>query len=222
MLLTDCSSWGILVLWCILKPLIWHQSVMGTYSMGWKMKSWNISSVQIVSGRDLVKKTLLVTPDTSEMRGGYHFLRRWLVGTFKSLATFWWAIQVLRYDDGSLAILQDANQLEKYVVQNSSQDIRRKRQIRLALRALEGKTVRWPYQHVTVRLLLFKFTSKTWAFLVSWCALFLAFTVLQAEPLPCGGIQAISNMHITDQATRASCLGKNAAGQWLQYSVKVR
>ena len=68
---------------------------------------------------------------------------------------------MLRYDDGSLAILQDADQLEEYVIQNSSQDIQRKKQIRLALRALEGKTVQWPYQHVTVRLLLFKFTSNT-------------------------------------------------------------
>jgi hypothetical protein len=68
---------------------------------------------------------------------------------------------VLRYDDGSLAILQDPDQLEEYVIQNSSQEIQRKRQIRLALRALEGKTVQWPYQHVTVGLLLFEFTSKT-------------------------------------------------------------
>ena len=38
--------------------------------------------------------------------------------------------------------------LEAYVRQNSSEDIMRKRQLRMALRALEGQFVRWPYDYV--------------------------------------------------------------------------
>jgi hypothetical protein len=122
---------------------------------------------------------------------------------------------VLRYDDGSLAILQDANQLEEYVIQNSSQEIRRKRQIRLALRSLEGKTVQWPYQHVTVRIhVAIPIQIKDENVLVCWCASLLAFAVLPAESLLCRGIQAISDLYIADQTARASNLERSAAWQW--------
>lgn len=106
---------------------------------------------------------------------------------------------MLRYDDGSLAILQDANQLEEYVLQNSSQEIRRKKQIRLALRALEGKAVQWPYQHVTVRIYVpVPIQIKDESRLVCWCAPFLALTVFPAESLLCRGIEAISDLYIAD------------------------
>jgi len=40
--------------------------------------------------------------------------------------------------------------MEEYVRQNTSPDILRKREIRLALRALDGKIVTWPYDHIIV------------------------------------------------------------------------
>ncbi|KAM6498075.1 hypothetical protein JOM56_006023 [Amanita muscaria] len=75
------------------------------------------------------------------------------LGYARYFGNAWWIpfppTLVLRYDDGASVVLQDIAQLEQYVVQNSSQEIQRKRQIRLALRALEGVTVQWPYLHVT-------------------------------------------------------------------------
>ncbi|EKM61097.1 uncharacterized protein PHACADRAFT_82700 [Phanerochaete carnosa HHB-10118-sp] len=52
---------------------------------------------------------------------------------------------VLRYDDGPLIALREAAELELYVKQNSSHDIRRRREVRMALRALDGLVVAWPY-----------------------------------------------------------------------------
>lgn len=58
--------------------------------------------------------------------------------------------KVLRYDDGPYAILKDTNDLLAYIDQNSSPDIQRRRFVRIALRALEGKVVHWPYEHTEV------------------------------------------------------------------------
>ncbi|KAF5374814.1 hypothetical protein D9758_000330 [Tetrapyrgos nigripes] len=55
---------------------------------------------------------------------------------------------VIRFDDRRLAVLQDLNSLTLYVAQNSSPKVQRKRQIRMAIRALDGQTVRWPYQDI--------------------------------------------------------------------------
>jgi hypothetical protein len=40
--------------------------------------------------------------------------------------------------------------MEEYVRQNTSPDISRRREIRLTLRALDGKIVTWPYDHIIV------------------------------------------------------------------------
>ena len=58
--------------------------------------------------------------------------------------------KVIRYDDGPLRALQDLSQLEEYVSQNNSPHVRRKREIRLALRALDGLIVMWPFDYVRV------------------------------------------------------------------------
>lgn len=60
-------------------------------------------------------------------------------------------VQVIQYDDGPELVLSEVRELERYLQQNSSEDIMRKRQIRMALRALDGEYVRWPYDHVQVR-----------------------------------------------------------------------
>lgn len=57
---------------------------------------------------------------------------------------------MIQYDDGPVAVLQEIPDFELYISQNSSQAIWRRRQIRMSLRALDGQTVRWPYQHVQV------------------------------------------------------------------------
>lgn len=62
----------------------------------------------------------------------------------------------MRYDNGNLAVVSDLGELELYVEQNSSRRIQRKREIRMALRALEGQTVRWPYKHIIVSALDFR------------------------------------------------------------------
>ena len=60
------------------------------------------------------------------------------------------SFQVLRYDDGPMAVLNNLSDLEQYVVQNSDSEIQRRREIRIALRALDGQRVHWPYRHVNV------------------------------------------------------------------------
>ena len=40
--------------------------------------------------------------------------------------------------------------MEEYVKQNTSPDVSRRREIRLTLRALDGKIVTWPYDHIVV------------------------------------------------------------------------
>jgi len=40
--------------------------------------------------------------------------------------------------------------MEEYVRQNTSPDISRRREIRLTLRALDGRIVTWPYDHIIV------------------------------------------------------------------------
>ncbi|KAG6911998.1 hypothetical protein DXG01_000246 [Tephrocybe rancida] len=57
--------------------------------------------------------------------------------------------KVLRYDDGPLAVLADFTTLETYISQNSSPAIRRRRLVRLSLRAIEGRVVSWPYEHLS-------------------------------------------------------------------------
>ncbi|KAI0936419.1 hypothetical protein AcV5_004565 [Taiwanofungus camphoratus] len=63
----------------------------------------------------------------------------------------WWIpfppTLVIHYDSGSLRVLQEASQFELYVAQNSSHHIQRKREIRIALRALDGQLVTWPYDY---------------------------------------------------------------------------
>jgi hypothetical protein len=41
-----------------------------------------------------------------------------------------------------------------YIDQNSSPDIQRRRFVRIALRALEGQIVHWPYEHIEVYILV--------------------------------------------------------------------
>lgn len=60
--------------------------------------------------------------------------------------------QVIRYDDGPLAVLKDIADLEAYISQNSDPDIQRRKQVRLSLRALEGQKVLWMYEHKEVSI----------------------------------------------------------------------
>ena len=50
-----------------------------------------------------------------------------------------------------MAIISEIADLESYVRQNSSHDIQRRRELRIALRALDGQVVHWPYEHIEVR-----------------------------------------------------------------------
>lgn len=77
--------------------------------------------------------------------------------TCKPTVPFGWTeltkiLQVLHYDDGPLAVLKDVSDLEHYIQQNTSDHIKRRREIRMALRALDGKVVNWPYDHIQVYL----------------------------------------------------------------------
>jgi hypothetical protein len=73
-------------------------------------------------------------------------------GSTRCFGNAWWLpfppTLVLRYDDGPLAVLNDLSDLEQYVAQNSETEIQRRREIRIALRALDGQRVHWPYLHV--------------------------------------------------------------------------
>ncbi|KAG9029422.1 hypothetical protein FRB95_005315 [Tulasnella sp. JGI-2019a] len=63
----------------------------------------------------------------------------------------WWVpfppTLVMRYDSGSVITLSSLDQLEAFIAQNLDQSILEKRQLRLALRALDGQRVHWPYTH---------------------------------------------------------------------------
>lgn len=61
--------------------------------------------------------------------------------------------KVIKYDEGPYAVLQSFTELRVYVVQNSSSGVKRKREIRLALRCLEHQRVIWPYDHITVSVM---------------------------------------------------------------------
>lgn len=64
----------------------------------------------------------------------------------------WWIpfppTLVIRYDDGHSAHLRHVPEFREYVKQNSRPDIVAKKNVRMALRALDGKIVRWPYEHI--------------------------------------------------------------------------
>ncbi|KAJ7071068.1 hypothetical protein C8F01DRAFT_1108962 [Mycena amicta] len=74
-------------------------------------------------------------------------------GVTSPFGNAWWIpfppTLVVRYDDGPLAVLQDISDLEAYIKQNSSRAVGRKREVRMALRALHGQIVVWPYLHMT-------------------------------------------------------------------------
>lgn len=57
---------------------------------------------------------------------------------------------MVRYDEGPITVISELGDLELYVKQNSSHDIRRRREVRMALRALDGKIVTWPYEFTRV------------------------------------------------------------------------
>ncbi|KAG8849341.1 hypothetical protein FRB96_000877 [Tulasnella sp. 330] len=63
----------------------------------------------------------------------------------------WWIpfppTVVMRYDHGTIVTLSSLDQLETFVMQNLDPWILEKRRLRLALRALDGQRVRWPYTH---------------------------------------------------------------------------
>jgi hypothetical protein len=49
-----------------------------------------------------------------------------------------------------MAVIKDAYDIQTYVSQNSSRDIKRRREIRMTLRALNNQVVYWPYDHIKV------------------------------------------------------------------------
>jgi hypothetical protein len=53
-------------------------------------------------------------------------------------------------------VLSNLSDLEEYVEQNSEAEIQRRREIRIALRALDGQRVYWPYLHIHVSPRYFK------------------------------------------------------------------
>lgn len=61
-------------------------------------------------------------------------------------------LQVIRYDVGGYAVLRTIHEFEHYLSQNEDPQIRRRGQIRTALRALDRQIVVWPYTHVQVGL----------------------------------------------------------------------
>ncbi|KAI0308006.1 hypothetical protein B0F90DRAFT_1621291 [Multifurca ochricompacta] len=73
-------------------------------------------------------------------------------GSSRFFGNAWWLpfppTLVIRYDDGPLITLKDLSDFEEYVRQNSEPEIQRRREIRIALRALDGQKIYWPYCHV--------------------------------------------------------------------------
>jgi len=108
-------------------------------------------SVQIVIGKILLSNRYRALPSFSVTDGGFPFLLHLFVFSLLlaiSLISPW--TKVIRYDDGPLKVLRKISDLKSYITQNSSPDVERKRQIRMALRALDGQRVTWPYDHLQV------------------------------------------------------------------------
>ena len=61
-----------------------------------------------------------------------------------------WPIQVMRFDDGRYVMLDSIEQLSWYLEQNQRSDVKRSRELRLALRSLNGVRVQWEYEHRVV------------------------------------------------------------------------
>ena len=112
--------------------------------------SRSISSVRIRTGNPQ-ESSHAIAPGSLATRGGSPSRPHWYdcACTFSVLA-FITRVQVIRYDDGPELVLSEVRDLEHYLHQNSSEDIMRKRQVRMALRALDGQIVRWSYDHVQV------------------------------------------------------------------------
>ncbi|KJA29472.1 hypothetical protein HYPSUDRAFT_32950 [Hypholoma sublateritium FD-334 SS-4] len=96
---------------------------------------------------DVIQKNY-IGPDSYWKKPGKSKIR----GCRSHFGNAWWIpfppTLVIRYDEGPYAVLQDIVELDAYVSQNSSRDIERRRYVRMALRALEGRRVRWPYDYV--------------------------------------------------------------------------
>ncbi|KAL0951249.1 hypothetical protein HGRIS_007967 [Hohenbuehelia grisea] len=64
----------------------------------------------------------------------------------------WWVpfppTLVMRYDDGPSVVIQEVKDLELFISQNTSRDIQLRREVRMSLRALDGQSVIWPYEHI--------------------------------------------------------------------------
>ncbi|KAI9511798.1 hypothetical protein F5148DRAFT_1315259 [Russula earlei] len=110
----------------------------------------------IVVLKDLARNWHNCRADSTEFIGPDCFWRspsrQLSPGSTRHFGNAWWLpfppALVLRYDDGPLAVLNDLADFEQYLVQNSESEIQRRREIRIALRALDGQKVHWPYLHV--------------------------------------------------------------------------
>ncbi|KAI0274852.1 hypothetical protein BC834DRAFT_814779 [Gloeopeniophorella convolvens] len=75
-----------------------------------------------------------------------------LPGCTRFFGNAWWIpfppTLVIRYDDGPLIVLRDFPDFEQYVKQNADPEVHRRREIRIALRALDGQSIYWPYRHI--------------------------------------------------------------------------
>ncbi|TRM60170.1 hypothetical protein BD626DRAFT_408024 [Schizophyllum amplum] len=105
-------------------------------------------SLRFLRMRDIIQQHY-IGPDCYWRPSGRHQI----VNCKAHFGNAWWIpfppTLVIRYDEGPLAVIRELADFEAYIQQNSSQDIRRRKHVRLCLRALEGQTVRWPYEHTT-------------------------------------------------------------------------
>ena len=56
----------------------------------------------------------------------------------------------MRFDDGRIAVLDSIEQFSWYLEQNQNPDVKRSKELRLALRSLNGLKVQWEYEHRVV------------------------------------------------------------------------
>lgn len=72
-------------------------------------------------------------------------------GQMSYFGSAWWIpfppTLVMHYDAGHFDTLTTMQEFEDFVYQNSTRHMERRRQVRRALRALDGQVVHWPYTH---------------------------------------------------------------------------
>jgi hypothetical protein len=109
--------------------------------------------------------------------------------------------------------------LELYISQNSNPDVQRSRQIRMALRALDGQRVTWPYVHTYVSSDVgLPYKALPFFCIAHWSTLSL---VLRRQTIQSTDISAIQASCLAHKKLWRYDVAGSAARKWSGYRVNI-